>query len=113
MMNQNGINYAIAVDKIRAMMHKETATYSCCGSYLKQGIVEDWRLKVCKWAYNVSDHFEFDRNVVTMAMSYLDRVMDSTHSSGLHVSKKCFQLLAIACILIAIKIEGRKEEGKQ
>mmetsp|Transcript_35283 Transcript_35283/g.53421 ORF Transcript_35283/g.53421 Transcript_35283/m.53421 type:complete len:296 (+) Transcript_35283:98-985(+) len=113
MMNQNGINYILAVDKIRVMMHRETATYSCSGSYLNQVIGEDWRLKVCKWAYNVVDHFEFDRNAATMAISYLDRFMNSTYSSGLHVSKKCFQLSAIACILIAIKVEGRKKKGKQ
>eukprot|EP00957_Ditylum_brightwellii_P039223 2967506-Ditylum_brightwellii.AAC.1 len=92
-------------------MHSETATYSCRGSYLARGIGEDWRLKVCKWAYDVVDHFEYNRETVDLAMNNLDRFMDHAISNGLRVSKKCFQLSAIACILIAIKIEGRNKEG--
>eukprot|EP00957_Ditylum_brightwellii_P156464 11907594-Ditylum_brightwellii.AAC.1 len=90
------MKHFIAVDKIRAMMHNETETYSCCGSYLKQGIGEDWRLKICNWAYDVVDHFKYDREAVALAMSYLDRFMDYSISNGLHLSKKCFQLSAIA-----------------
>eukprot|EP00957_Ditylum_brightwellii_P129281 9861996-Ditylum_brightwellii.AAC.1 len=44
-------------------------------------------------------------------MSNLDRFIDYSNSSGLHVSKKCYQLSAIACIFIAIKIEGCNEGG--
>eukprot|EP00957_Ditylum_brightwellii_P143169 10908758-Ditylum_brightwellii.AAC.1 len=112
MTNYDEMKYAPVVDKIRAMMHSETATYSFCGSYLTQGIGEDWRLKVCKWAYDVVDYFKYDREAVGLAMNYLDRFMDHSISNGLRVSKKCFQLSAIACILIAMKIEGRNEEGQ-
>eukprot|EP00957_Ditylum_brightwellii_P027422 2073106-Ditylum_brightwellii.AAC.1 len=113
MTHHEDINHVLAVDKIHAMMRSETAAYSCNGNYLNQGIGEDWRVKICMWAYGVVDHYEYNREVVSLAMNNLDRFMDYSNSSGLHVSKMSYQLSAIACIFIAIKIEGRNEQGNR
>eukprot|EP00957_Ditylum_brightwellii_P009573 721845-Ditylum_brightwellii.AAC.1 len=59
MTHHEDINHVLAVDKIRAIMHSENTGYSCRGSYSNQGIGEDWRVKICKWAYGVVDHYEY------------------------------------------------------
>eukprot|EP00957_Ditylum_brightwellii_P156299 11896514-Ditylum_brightwellii.AAC.1 len=61
MTNHDEAQYFLAVDKICAMMQKENTAYSYYGSFLNQGIEEDWRRKICEWAYDVVDHFNYDR----------------------------------------------------
>lgn len=62
-------------------------------------INELWREKICEWSYQVIDHFDFSREVVGVAIHYLDRYL-ATRS----VNKKVFQLAAMTCLFLAIKL---------
>lgn len=62
-------------------------------------INEMWREKICEWSYQVVDHFDFNREVVSISMSYLDRYL-ATRT----VNKKIFQLAAMTSLYLAIKL---------
>jgi len=69
------------------------------GSTSTSGINEVWREKICEWCYQVIDHYGFSREVVGIALSYLDRFLCRRS-----VNKKHFQLLAMTCLYLAIKV---------
>ena len=71
------------------------STYSSSAS----GINEVWREKICEWSYQVIDHFDFSREIVSISMHYLDRYL-ATRS----VNKKLFQLAAMTSLYLAIKL---------
>jgi len=63
------------------------------------GINEFWREKICEWSYQVIDHFDFSREVVSISIHYLDRFL-ATRA----VNKKMFQLSAMTTLFLAIKL---------
>eukprot|EP00523_Entomoneis_sp_CCMP467_P011681 CAMPEP_0168720008 /NCGR_PEP_ID=MMETSP0724-20121128/1336_1 /TAXON_ID=265536 /ORGANISM="Amphiprora sp., Strain CCMP467" /LENGTH=376 /DNA_ID=CAMNT_0008766587 /DNA_START=90 /DNA_END=1220 /DNA_ORIENTATION=+ len=63
------------------------------------GISELWREKICEWCYQVIDHFDFSREVVAIAMNYLDRYLATKV-----VNKKVFQLAAMTALFLAVKL---------
>lgn len=65
----------------------------------QSGINEVWREKICEWSYQVIDHFDFSREVVSVSIHYLDRFLATTP-----VNKKLFQLVAMTALYLAIKI---------
>lgn len=62
-------------------------------------INELWREKICEWCYQVVDHFDFNREVVSVTMSYLDRYL-ATRT----VNRRIFQLAAMTALYLAIKL---------
>lgn len=74
-------------------------------------VTEGWRRKLCEWCYEVVDHFGFDREVVSIAFSYLDRSMAArSEGSNEPVGRREFQLLAVTSLYLALKIHGESEE---
>jgi hypothetical protein len=63
------------------------------------GINEVWREKICEWCYQVVDHFDYNRQVVAIALNYLDRYLALRP-----VNRKIFQLAAMTCLFTAIKL---------
>lgn len=64
----------------------------------------EWREKICRWCYQVVDNFDFDREVVSVAVSNLDRYLSSRPADG-----RVFQLAAMTSLHLAIKLyEPRK-----
>lgn len=63
------------------------------------GINDIWREKICEWSYQVIDHFEFSREVVSVSIHYLDRFLATRPCN-----KKVFQLAAMTCLFLAIKL---------
>lgn len=63
------------------------------------GINDIWREKICEWSYQVIDHFDFSREVVSISIHYLDRFLASRHCN-----KKVFQLAAMTSLFLAIKL---------
>lgn len=55
--------------------------------------------KICEWSYQVIDHFDFSREVVSISIHYLDRFL-ATRA----VNKKMFQLSAMTTLFLAIKL---------
>mmetsp|Transcript_10408 Transcript_10408/g.22625 ORF Transcript_10408/g.22625 Transcript_10408/m.22625 type:complete len:406 (+) Transcript_10408:191-1408(+) len=60
-----------------------------------------WRDKICEWCYNVVDHYDFNREVVSVAMSYLDRYLATTRAV---TDRRIFQLAAMTALYLAIKM---------
>jgi len=62
-------------------------------------INELWREKICEWCYQVVDHFDFNREIVSIALNYLDRYL-ATRT----VNRRIFQLAAMTALWLAIKL---------
>lgn len=62
-------------------------------------INEVWREKICEWCFQVVDHFDFNREIVSVAMSYLDRYL-----ARRTVDRRIFQLAAMTALYLAIKL---------
>lgn len=111
-------------DRLRVMVLLQQSEYKC-RDYLMQpplasqsstatlisdlapssstGVNELWREKICKWTYEVVDHFDFNREIVAVSLSYLDRFL-----SARQVNHKTFQLASMTALYLAIKLYGPK-----
>ena len=99
---------------LQDLLLREEATSDCY--QLKKNITihplaldGEWRNKLYKWFFDVVDHFEYDRDVVFIALNYLDRVLVATRTSeGQHsaIPKREIQLFATTCLYLAIKLHG-------
>jgi len=73
---------------------------------------EAWRQKLCEWCFQVVDHFNFDREAVSFALDYLDRVVAiNTQLTREALPKRKFQLLTVTSLYMAIKIHGETDEA--
>ncbi|KAK1739417.1 cyclin family protein [Skeletonema marinoi] len=61
-------------------------------------ISSHWRHKICDWYYEFIDHYNFDREVVGVAISYFDRYISSqksckedVHTKDNHFTLRCDQ----------------------
>jgi Cyclin, N-terminal domain len=79
-----------------------SSTISSYSSSQSNGINESWREKICEWSYQVVDHFDFSREVVSISISFLDRYL-----SVRAVDKRLFQLAAMTSLYMTIKIYER------
>lgn len=106
-----------AAEFVRELLQHENLHYPPCNDYLSilssfpsvepDPVSESWRRKLCEWCYEVVDHFSFDREVVAIALNYLDRVASewSLRPSFL-ITKRQYQLYAVTCLYMAIKLHG-------
>lgn len=74
-------------------------TTSQISSPSSSAINDIWREKICEWSYQVIDHFDFSREVVSVSIHYLDRFLATRR-----VNKKVFQLAAMTTLFLAIKL---------
>jgi Cyclin, N-terminal domain len=114
-------DHEATVDHLQILMLSETHAYPPCPDYLAafrsscispaDRVSEAWRRKLCEWCYEVVDHFAFDREVVSIALNYLDRVVSLKTASGNNepIPKREYQLLAVTSLYIAIKVHGENE----
>lgn len=65
------------------------------------GIEVKWREKVSDWMYQVIDHFNLDRDVVGIAVFYLDKYLSINYCT-----QAAFQLAAIASIYLSVKLHS-------
>lgn len=77
----------------------------------------EWREKIAEWSYHVVDHYDLDREIVAVAVSYLDRYVSALLSSqasrgggvaspSSRLTKRSFQLVAVSCLYVACKLYG-------
>jgi hypothetical protein len=90
---------------LQTMLEQERTTYRSPSSVVS----ETWRIKIVEWCMQVADHFTFDRQVVSYAMNYLDRVAALKPQVG----NKEYQRLAVSCLYLAIKLHGEMEDYEQ
>ena len=77
----------------------ESSSSNGSSSVSVSGINECWRNRIVEWAYQVCDHFDLSREVVSISMNFLDRFLVKKH-----VSKHVFQLVAITSVHLASKL---------
>lgn len=65
--------------------------------------IAEARAKMCEWNYQVVDHLNLDREVVLVAMSYLDRAVLGGGNQDT-VSTRTFQLVSITALYLATKL---------
>jgi len=100
-------------DRISVMLIQEENEYACF-DYLAANeairrrvakpVDEDCRVKMCEWCYQVVDFCKFRRETVGIGMSYLDRYMCSEVGKKALADRKEYQLVAMTCLYIAIKL---------
>jgi len=100
-------------DRIAIMLIQEENEYSCF-DYLAANeairrkaakpVDADCRVKMCEWCYQVVDFCKFRRETVGIGMSYLDRYMCSKKGKKALGDRKEYQLVAMTCLYIAIKL---------
>lgn len=83
----------------------DVSSAECSESSSASVINKHWREKICEWAYQVVDHFNLHREVVSIAMNHLDRYLASYPTP---VDKNTFQLLAMTCLYLSIKLNEYK-----
>ncbi|KAG7336820.1 cyclin-like protein [Nitzschia inconspicua] len=64
----------------------------------------DCRVKMCEWCYQVVDFCKFRRETVGIGMSYLDRYLCTETGKNALGDRKEYQLVAMTCLYIAIKL---------
>ncbi|KAL3798061.1 hypothetical protein HJC23_012352 [Cyclotella cryptica] len=67
-----------------------------------------WREKICEWKFEVVDRFDIEREIVCISTYYLDQYLSTRY-----VDEKLFQLVAITCIYLAIKLHSPKKVAIQ
>ncbi|KAI2511465.1 hypothetical protein MHU86_2901 [Fragilaria crotonensis] len=104
----SGFSYELTKDVLKAMGKIEAGSYKC-NDYLalrpnleREGVDESWRQRMAEWMYGVVDHCNFRRDIVSVAMAYLDLLLSK--DSDLISSKRTFQLGAITCLYLAMKV---------
>eukprot|EP00980_Cylindrotheca_fusiformis_P024233 scaffold11675_cov123-Cylindrotheca_fusiformis.AAC.2 len=100
-------------DRVAMMIRQEETDYQCI-DYLvafkeicrlaTKPVDEDCRVKMCEWCYQVVDFCKFRRETVGIGMSYLDRYLCSKKGRRSLSDRKEYQLVAMTCLYIAIKI---------
>jgi Cyclin, N-terminal domain len=88
----------ISDEELTTNILSATTSEAFCTS-MSSGINDVWREKICEWSYQVIDHFDFSREVVSVSINYLDRFLASRR-----VNKKVFQLAAMTTLFLAIKL---------
>ena len=122
-------------DQLRVMVMQESTTYHCpinylsenkCGNYgsIQNVMTDEYRRRICGWCYNIVDHFEIDRDVVYIAMTFFDRYLsfhskenkialifceafnssnDNCSSLEPVVYNNCIELIAVTALFVATK----------
>lgn len=92
-------NLASICDLNLIVPNESSKTSDSLSSTSSSGINDIWREKICEWSYQVIDHFDFSREVVSVSIHYLDRFLATRPCN-----KKVFQLVAMTTLFLAIKL---------
>ena len=99
------------IEQICTMLEKEAIRYSC-QDYLsvslgtitsRNPIDERWRQKSAEWMFKVVDYYDLDRDIVSVGMTYLDRMFTETTIHNCRSQIQC-RLVAMASLKLAIKL---------
>lgn len=100
-------------DRIAIMVLQEENEYLCFDYLIvnealtkkaAKPVDHDCRVKMCEWCYQVVDFCKFRRETVGIGMSYLDRYLCSDKGKKALGDRKEYQLVAMTCLYIAIKL---------
>lgn len=103
--NETLICQSGAEEIVAMMMKQELTTYQrrdflATNSLLLDIVDSEWRQRIVEWMYSVIDHCSLRRDSVAVATFYLDLVTER----GLTSSRQDYQVAAMACLQLAIKL---------
>lgn len=105
-----------SVDNIAALLRHENAHYLPGVDYLihknaiKGDVTEGDRIKILEWAFQVVDHFGFDREVVSIMVNYLDRMSSIAFTKTKAPLKSDeYMLVGLASLYLAMKVHGEAD----
>jgi Cyclin, N-terminal domain len=112
LLQQESTLYPLPFNYLTVGIGKANATISNDGPLSGDAISESWRRKLCEWCFEVVDYFKFDREVVSIALNYLDRSVAqlSLAQAEQAISKKEYQLLVVTSLYMAIKVHGETDD---
>ena len=99
------------IEQTCTMIEKEATRYSC-KDYLsaspgtvtsRNPIDERWRQKSAEWMFKVVDYYDLERDIVSVGMTYLDRMFTETTIHHRWSQLQC-RLVAMASLKLAIKL---------
>jgi len=61
------------------------------------------RCKIIMWFYKVVDYFDYDREIVAIAIEYIDRFL-LLHRRREQLSSQMYKIVAMTCLYLAIKL---------
>jgi len=93
-----------AIDRIEVLRLQEDGVYAIKNVTTSFKDIFIWREKMCDWTYQVVDYYKFDREIVAVALSILDRF-----SMKRNFSKKDFQLASMTSLHLAVKLYEHRE----
>ncbi|KAL7549505.1 hypothetical protein ACHAWF_012765 [Thalassiosira exigua] len=82
-----------------------------------QGVSERCRRRTCEWMYDICDYFQLNREVVGIALFYVDRYFTIAFEGGasgqvqVPVTRRRFQLVALTGLYIAVKLHGESRQA--
>ena len=97
---------------LQALCRQEESHYRIRGRYLKassniDGKVVQRRNKcraaMVTWCCTVVDYLEFERDTVTIALSYLDRFLETPQGQACLTTPRRFKMAGMTCLYTAIK----------
>jgi len=98
---------------LRGLLRRQQRYYTPPKTYLVHGpqgetsstlVTETWRRRICEWIFEVIDHLNFDRDLVTIALEFLDRSI--SRSSRVPIDRREYQLAAATSLYLAVKLHG-------
>jgi Cyclin, N-terminal domain/Cyclin, C-terminal domain len=109
------------VSTIRAMRRQEELTYRCTNCYVTlrsplspatvvsscsphEAVTPQTRTILCDWANKIIDFCNLDRETVEIAMSYVDRYVQTDIGREILEHSDKFQLLVVTSLYVAIKV---------
>ncbi len=101
-------------EMIQNLIEKEFHAQSSCVECPFRRMTSVWREKVAEWCYEVVDRLEDNREIVFVTMRILDSYLSSQTSSDFQAiikSRRQYQAVAMTCLLMGMKICGRKNFG--
>jgi hypothetical protein len=118
-------NLLTVANMVMAMRRQEQSYV--CGDYLSRAgqegghavlpvpavvpVDEQCRSRMCLWCYQTVDYFKISRDVVSIAMSFVDRFLDKPQGRSFLFKKRLYQLACVTALFIAIKVHEPVELG--
>lgn len=109
-----------AIDHVAGLLSREFL-YISSREPLKEGqrhllqalpkIHAHWRPTIYEWFYKIIDHFLLEREIVAIAMDYVDRFLSHPTSNVDSMSIDMYQLVAMTSLYVAMKLHGGNEPG--
>ena len=71
--------------------------------------LQDWRAQIAEWFFKVADSLSMSREIVSVAISYLDRYLSTLETDAvLSLSRRRFQVVSLTCLYLATKLYDHK-----